>query len=125
MLSNQAQALLGLGDAAAAVVVGREAVALAAAQPSFAWGADACCALAQALLAHPDAPARPEVESTLAQGFAWLEESGAEALRPRLLELRAALAAAVGDADAGVSDRALALRLYREMGAEGRADRLG
>jgi hypothetical protein len=124
LLSWRAQALSALGDAASAVPLAREAVTLAAAQPSFNWGIDACCALAQALLASDGSAARAEVEAALAQAFAWLDESGAEALRPRVLEARAALAAALGDETARARDLAEALRLYRAMGAEGHAARL-
>jgi class 3 adenylate cyclase len=124
LLSFRAEALTALGDPAAALPVAREAMALAAAQPSFAYGVDACCQLAQALLATTGAAARTEVEAALAQASAWLDESGAEALRPRVLEARAALAAALGDGAAHARDLAEALRLYRAMGAEGHAARL-
>jgi class 3 adenylate cyclase/tetratricopeptide (TPR) repeat protein len=124
VLSLRAQALAALGDAGAAVSLAREAVALAAAQPSFHFGMDACCTLAQALLAHEGAGARAEVEAALAQAFAWLDESGAESLHPRVLEARAALASALGDEAARARDLAEALRLYRAMGAEGHAARL-
>jgi len=123
-LSVRVQALVALGDSASAVPLAREAVALAAAQPSFTYGTDACCALARALLAHKGVAARVEIEAALAQAFAWLEESGAEALRPRVLESRAALAAALGDAAGQGSDLAEALRLYRAMGAAGHVARL-
>jgi tetratricopeptide (TPR) repeat protein len=124
VLSFRAEALTALGDAAAALPLAREAVALAAAQPSFAYGVDACCTLAQALLAREGAAARSEAEAALAQALAWLVESGAEALRPRVLEARAALAAALGDEAARARDLAEALRLYRAMGAEGHVERL-
>jgi len=124
ILSFRAEALTALGDAAAALPLAREAVSLAAAQPSLAYGVDACCQLAQALLASAGAAARAEVESALTQAFAWLDESGAEALRPRVLEARAALAATLGDEDARARDLAEALRLYRAMGADGHAARL-
>jgi len=124
VLSFRAEALTALGDAAGALPLAREAVALAAAQPSLAYGVDACCALAQALLASEGAAARAEVEAALTQAFTWLDESGAEALRPRVLEARAALAAALGDEDARARDLAEALRLYRAIGAEGHAARL-
>ncbi len=88
------------------------------------YGTDACCALVQALLAHEDVAARGEIEAALAQACAWLGESGAEALRPRVLEARAALARAAGDAASSESDLAEALRLYRAMGADRHAARL-
>jgi class 3 adenylate cyclase/tetratricopeptide (TPR) repeat protein len=124
MLSHRAQALLALGTEAEALERAREAVALAAAQPIFGFGVEACCVLVEALLASQGAAARAEIETTLAQAFAWLDESGAEVLRPRVLEARAALAAALGDEAASARDLAEALRLYREMGAEGHATRL-
>jgi hypothetical protein len=123
-LSVRAQALVALGDAAAAVAVAREAVALAAAQPNFSYGADACCSLVSALLAHEGVAARTEIEAAFAQAFAWVDESGAEAMRPRVLEARAALTATLGDDEASARDLAEALRLYRAMGAEGHAARL-
>jgi tetratricopeptide (TPR) repeat protein len=124
LLSYRAQALSALGDPAPAIPLAREAVVLAAAQPNFRLGVEACCALAQALVASEGPKARVEIEATLAQAFAWLDESGAEALRPRVLETRAALAAALGDDAAQAGDLAEALRLYRAMGAEGHVARL-
>jgi class 3 adenylate cyclase len=124
MLSGRAQALIGLGDAEAAVPLAREAVEVSAAQPAYAWGVDACATLAQALVESAGAGARAEVESVLAQGFRWLDVSSAEAVRPRLVEARAALAKAMGDEATHADDRAEALRLYRSMGLEGHARRL-
>jgi len=121
LLAYRAHALSALGDAAAAVPLAREAVALAVAQPSFNFGVDACCALAQALLASEGAAVRAEVEAALGQAFAWLAESGAEGLRPRVLE---AVAAALDDEAARTRDLDEALRLYRTMGAEGHVARL-
>ena len=124
VLSVRAQALVALGDPASAVLLAREAVALATAQPCICYGTVACCALASALLAYEGAAARAEIEAAIAQAFAWLDESGAEALRPRVLEARAALAGALGDAAGQAGDLAEALRLYRAMGAEGHVARL-
>ncbi len=124
LLCLRGHALVALGDASSAVPIAREAMSLAAAQPCFWWGVDACRVLAQALLAHEGVAARVEIEAALAQAFAWLDESGAEALRPRVLEARAALAGALGDAAGQAADLAEALRLYRAMGAEGHVARL-
>jgi tetratricopeptide (TPR) repeat protein len=124
LLCLRGHALVALGDAASAVPIAREAMSIAGAQPCFWWGVDACRVLAQALLAHEGVAARAEIEAALAQAFAWLDESGAEALRPRVLEARAALAGALGDDEARANDLAEALRLYRAMGAEGHVARL-
>jgi hypothetical protein len=124
LLTVRAMALTELGDPAAALPLAREAVEVAARQPCFYRGVEACCALAGALLAHEGGSARAEVEAALRQASAWLEESGAEALRPRVLEARAALVAALGDEAARARDLAEALRLYRAMGAVGHAARL-
>jgi class 3 adenylate cyclase len=124
LLSCRAQALAALGNSGEALALAREAVALAAAQPCFHYGVDTCCLLARALLTHEGVAARTEVEAALSQAFQWLDESGAEAIRPCVLEARAALAAALGDEDARARDLAEALRLYRAMGAEGHAARL-
>ncbi|MEN8160467.1 MAG: AAA family ATPase, partial [Myxococcota bacterium] len=124
MLSHRAQALLALGDGAGSLALAREAVALAETQPCFGWGVDACCALVEALLETEGAAARDEIEAALARASAWLDESGAEALRPRVLETRAALAAALGDDGASTRDRVEVLRLCRAMGATGHAERL-
>ena len=117
-------ALLGLGDAAAAAPLAREALEVSSAQPAYAWGVDACATLAQALVECGGAQDQKEVESVLAQGFIWLGESGAEVVRPRLVEARAALARATGDEGAHTRDLAEALRLYRALGLEGHARRL-
>ncbi len=124
LLMIRGKALTALGDPAAALPLAREAVALAARQPSLHWGLEACCALVHALLATEGTAARDEIEATLTRASAWLDESGAEAVRPRVLEARAALARALGDEAACGRDLAEALRLYRAMGAEGHAERL-
>jgi class 3 adenylate cyclase/tetratricopeptide (TPR) repeat protein len=124
LLTVRAVALTALGDPAAALPLAREAVALAARQPCFHWGVEACSALAAALLAQEGVSAREEVEVALRQASAWLDESGAEALRPRVLEARAALAGALGDEAARERDLAEAIRLYRAMGAKGHLRRL-
>ena len=97
---------------------------MAAAQPVFGWGVDACCVLVDALLASEGAAARAEIETTLAQAFAWLGESSAEVFRPRILEARAAVAAVLGEEAARERDLTEAVRLYRALGAEGHLRRL-
>ncbi len=124
VLSVRAQASLAQGDAVFAVRDAREAVVIAKRQPSIAWGIAACCSCAQSLLASEGIAARDEVESALAQAFAWLDESGALALRPRALEARAALAQALDDEASRSRDLAEAMRLYREMGVPSQVERL-
>jgi class 3 adenylate cyclase len=112
----RAQALLGLGDAVSAEASAREAFALASSQPSIAHGVVVCSVLAQSLLANHGVAARDEIESALVQAFAWLDESGAEALRPLALETRAALAEVLGDKASCDRDLAEALGLRDAMG---------
>ncbi len=114
-LCIRASSHLGLGDPVAAVAAAREAVALAHAQPSIAYGVEACSTLVRCLLASEGMAARDEMEEALTQAFAWLDESGAEALRPRALEARAALAAASGDEATSARDTALARQLREAM----------
>jgi len=112
----RAQALLGLGDATSAEASAREAFGFASAQPSIGYGVVACSLLAQSLLANQGVAARDEIESVLVQGFTWLDESGAEALRPLALETRAVLAKVLGEKASRDRDLAEALRLRNAMG---------
>ena len=111
-----AQANLALGDSASAEGSAREALALASSQPSITYGAVACSVLAQSLLANHGIAARDEIENALIRAFAWIDESGSEALRPLALEARAALANVLGDQSACDRDLEEALRLRADMG---------
>ncbi len=64
------------------------------------------------------------MEDALAQSFTWLDESGAETLRPRALETRAALAVALGDEASSARDLAEALQLYRAQDLPHHVERL-
>ncbi len=94
-LSTLSESLRQLGDYAAAVDVGREAIAVAERQPCIADGIRAQTALGLALIAlsengGPDA--RDEVKACLAGATKWLEESGARGMEPRVRELEQRLA---------------------------------
>jgi tetratricopeptide (TPR) repeat protein len=118
-----AEAQLALGERSEALATAREAIALASAGGARYNEAAAQLALARGLLAEA-APPRAEIESALARAEQLVESTRARVLSPRILELRARLAAALGDA--GAADRALrqALALDREIGATGHAERL-
>jgi tetratricopeptide (TPR) repeat protein len=124
VLAVLAEAHLALGDRTEALATAREAIDLGSAGGCRYFEAHAQLALAEALLAADGVVPRAEIESALERAEHLVESIEGRSLSPRILEMRARLAAALGDAPAG--DRALrqALELYRAIGATGHAERL-
>jgi hypothetical protein len=94
-LSTLSESLRALGDHAAAVEAGREAVEVARRQPHIAEGVRAQTVLGEALIAAsqnggPDP--WNEVEACLDGARQWLEESGARGMLPRVNALEERLA---------------------------------
>ncbi len=113
------------GNTAGALEPAREAVGVAERQPCIHWGIDARLALARAWLAVDGPAAREDVEACLARASEWVDESGARAFDPQILEVRAELAAALGDQASRERELREAHRLFTEMGATGHAERVG
>jgi hypothetical protein len=84
----------------------------------------ALLALAGLLARGDGAAAQPEIESALARAAELIETTGAALYSAQLREQRAALMHALGEDGASRQELAAARRLYEEMGAEGRAERL-
>jgi len=77
------------------------------------------------LLARGDgAAAQPEIEAALTRAAELIEATGAALYSAQLHEERAALMEALGDDGRRREELAIARRLYEEMGARGRAERL-
>jgi adenylate cyclase len=113
-----------LGRTADALASAREAIDVAFEGGFRFFEGEAQLALASALLASDVVAHRAEIESALDRARELAESTGCRLLSPRIVERRARLAAALGDANS--SDRALreALELYRSIGATGHAARL-
>ncbi len=125
LISTRSIAQRECGNTAGALELARDAVNVAERQPCIHWGIDARLALARALLAVEGPAACKDVEACLARASEWVDESGARAFEPQILEVRAELAAALGDQASCERHLREAHRLYTEMGATGHAERVG
>jgi adenylate cyclase len=117
------EALLGMGDLAAAEARAREVRELARTR-RVRMGCRGPLLLARVVARARGATARAEVERLLEESVAYIEETGARALVPMQHEARAELERACGDAAAAERELREAQRLYAEMGATGHAERL-
>ena len=124
LISTRSIAQRERGNTAGALELAREAVDIAERQPCIHFGIDARLALARALLAVDGPAAREDVEAGLARASEWVDESGARAFEPQILEVRAELAEVLGDQAAREHELREAHRLYTEMGAVGHAERV-
>ena len=124
LISTRSVAQRERGNTAGALELAREAVDIAERQPCIHYGIDARLALARALLAVDGPAAREDVEAGLARASEWVDESGARAFEPHILEVRAELAEVLGDQAARERELREAHRLYTEMGAAGHAERV-
>ena len=124
LISTRSIAQRERGNTAGALELAREAVDIAERQPCIHFGIDARLALARALLAVDGPAAREDVEAGLARASEWVDESGARAFEPQMLEVRAELAEVLGDQTAREHELREAHRLYTEMGAVGHAERV-
>lgn len=123
VLATLSEVHLVLGDAATARKLAEEA--LEAAQEGLRVGEiRAHLTRARVLLALDGGSAQREIESALESGTNLVRSTGARAYEPMILETRAALASALGDADAAAQLNTDALALFRELGATGHAERL-
>ncbi len=124
VLSGHALAHAGRGEVEKAVAYGREAAETSAAHATPIIEIRSLVSLARALLASNDASAWNEIETLVERAEAIQQETGARVDRPALLEVRAELARMRGQDEQAIGHLREAHRLYTEMGAIGRAERL-
>jgi class 3 adenylate cyclase len=122
-LDRLAEALLGMGNLAAAEARAREVREIARTR-RIRLGYRGPLFLARIVARARGATARAEVEQLLEESVSYIEETGARAWVPLLHEARAELERACGDAAAAERELREAQRLYAEMGATGHAERL-
>ncbi len=122
-LSHLALAYAGAGNAAARATA-EEGVAVARAHGTVRYEIDAQLALARVLLASGDAGDRPTINAALTRAEECVNESGARAFLPIVMEERGRLSFLAGDEAAAARQLRDAHRLYEEIGATGHAARL-
>jgi class 3 adenylate cyclase/tetratricopeptide (TPR) repeat protein len=120
-LAVLAEAHLGLGEAERARALAEEAVAIA---HTPVVETEANLALARVLLGSTGSTARDEIERVLARALEVTRDTGAMVYEPLIhLEL-GELAAQIGDEERREQELCEAQRLFAEIGATSRADRL-
>ena len=124
VLARLAEAHLGRGELERARERAQEARDLARARLARVSEIEVELVLARVALRASGARAHDEVEAALARAEGLVEETEARGLAPWILEVRAELARALGDATAAEHHLREAHRLYTEMGASGHAARL-
>jgi len=117
VLASMAAAHLGLGDAAGALAVADEAIAVCRRRGARLWEFSALLTRMRALRETQGLQATIEVEAVLAEADAWLEMSGAKSYEPFLHVERSELARLVGDDAARARELREAHRLFTEIGA--------
>jgi class 3 adenylate cyclase/tetratricopeptide (TPR) repeat protein len=123
-VTNLAAACVGTGDLERGIALARDAVAIARERHTPLFECRALLVCLRALLAggvqHAD-----EAAATLAAAMAIVERTGATGYEPFLRVEASRLARLRGDAASGASELAEASRQFRQMGANGHAERLG
>jgi ATP/maltotriose-dependent transcriptional regulator MalT len=124
-LAHLAAAQLSNGKLAAARATAEEAVALGRERDQRVAEIGAQITLASALAAEQGSKARTGVEQAFARAAELIRETKARAYEPRLVEARARVARACGDARAAERHLREAHRVYTAIGATGHARRVG
>jgi adenylate cyclase len=124
ILELLAEAYLGAGETSRARAAVDEAIALAEKRGTAGWGYRGPLTLARVLLASSGSSARPAIEAALAAAQTRVDESGERIHQPHIHLVRAELAAALGDAVGRTRELREAHRLFIEMGAPLRAERV-
>ncbi len=119
-----AEALLGRGELDRAEQEAQTAVTVSQAQHSRCDEVRANLALVHTQLRCAETPALMRAEQALVRAQELIDETGAQAYQPEVHECRAQSARLRGEALAARSEIEEARRLYAEMGATGRAERL-
>jgi class 3 adenylate cyclase/tetratricopeptide (TPR) repeat protein len=123
-LARLARAQLGNGKVGAARATAEESLTLARERGQRLWELLGQIVLAEALSAEQGAKAQPAVEEALKRATELVGETGARVYEPQIVEARARLAKACGDAGGGERHLREAQRLYAGMGAGGHARRV-
>jgi tetratricopeptide (TPR) repeat protein len=124
LLPALSDAYRAVGDLARAHATAARAVEIAHANRARTSEAAAQIALASVLVAEDAAAHGPAIDAALARAGALIEESGAEALRPRVCAVRVNRARALGDSDIARRELRGAEALCREMGMDELADQM-
>ena len=119
-----AEARLGQGDSRTALKLADEALADARQSGGRLFEMDALLTRARALLRSEHASCAAEVERTLAEASALIDETGARCRAPVVHEISADLARLLGDEATCERELREAHRLFTEMGAIGHTERL-
>jgi ATP/maltotriose-dependent transcriptional regulator MalT len=119
-----AEAKLGLGDPRAALELADEALADARQSGGRLFEMDALLTRARALLGSEDVRCAPEVERTLAEVSALIDETEARCREPIVHEISAELARLRGDKATRERELREAHRLFTDMGATAHAERI-
>jgi class 3 adenylate cyclase/tetratricopeptide (TPR) repeat protein len=119
-----AEAKLGQGDTRAALELADEALADARQSGGRLFEMDALLTRARALLGSEGARCAPEVERTLAEVSALIDETEARCREPIVHEISAELARLRGDKATRERELREAHRLFTDMGATGHAERI-
>jgi hypothetical protein len=119
-----AEALLGRGDLDGAEHEAQTGVTVAYASHSRCDEIRANLALAHTQLRRGDVHALALVEQVLGRAQELIDETGARAFQPQVHECRAHLTQLRGDSEAALDEIDAARKLYAEMGATSRAERL-
>jgi len=122
-LTHLALAYAGCGDAAARATA-EQAVAAAREQGAVRYEIDAQLSLARVLLTSGNANDSQTIDAALTRALECVNESGARAYLPMVIEERARLAQLTGDEAAAARELHEAHRLYEEIGATGHVKRL-
>jgi hypothetical protein len=124
-LTHLALARLGSGDVTRSREAALEAVALTSKRGHRLWESHARIALARVLMQSDDGrAARSAIEAELDRAEALIQETGARALAPLVLEERARLARLLGDEPGFERELREAHRLFAELDATGHEERL-
>jgi hypothetical protein len=123
-LVHLALARLGSGDVRKARESALEAVALTSKRGAKRTEPHARLVLARVLMQSDGASARPAIEAELDRAEALIDETGARAFAPLVLEERASLTRLLGDEPGCERKLREAHRLFTELGATGHAERL-
>jgi class 3 adenylate cyclase/tetratricopeptide (TPR) repeat protein len=124
MLAHLSQAHLASGDAARACTIAEEAIAVAHERRTRGFEIEGHLALARALLRRDGAGDPVAAREALDRALALAEETGAQVHEPFIRVERAKIAALAGDEAARRRELGEARRLFTEMGAPLRAQRV-
>ena len=124
MLTTLAQAYIGADRLADALAAAERAVRTCRTGGMKSWECLARIVLARVRVAVEGKAARRKIRTGLKRAEELIDETNAEAYRPFILEVRAALARACDDPDTAATDLNEAHRLFSKMQATGHASRL-